>query len=204
MIDKSLEFLPIYFCKTDTKQYQRYSLPEGYSFVFYKKGDEKRWAKIECELGQFESESEALDCFYNDFIKGQTLAPEERMLFVKDDRGEYVATASLWNGLFLGEDLPRVHWVAVSDKCTGKGIGKALISRIMQLYNELGYEGFICLLTATWYYPAISIYKKFGFEEYNGPRSPFDNVSDGDFCARNARAKELVAKRLEAYSKRQG
>ncbi|MBE6644899.1 MAG: GNAT family N-acetyltransferase [Ruminococcaceae bacterium] len=201
MIDKSLPRYYVYMYKTDTKQYPKYELPCGYSFEFYKKGDEVRWAELECSIGQFDSMDAALQSFHNNFVKNQTLAPEQRMLFVKDECGEYVATLTLWNGDYLGETCQRLHWLAVSNKCAGKGIAKALICRVLDLYNELGYEGFVYLLTATWYYRAIGIYKKFGFEAYEGKRSLTANVSDEEFVRQNREAIAIINKKLAEYKK---
>ena len=200
MIDKTLPFYPITMCKTDTKQYPKCELPEGYTFAFYQKGDEEKWAAIECSLGQFKSVEKGIECFRREFLEGQDLIPEERVMFVKDAQGEYVATAALWNGMYLGEKMQRVHWVAVSDKCAGKGIAKALISRVLDLYNSLGYEGFIYLLTATYYYPAIGIYKKFGFSYYVGESSLQDNLTDGEFKEQNDKAIALVEQKLSERS----
>jgi len=124
-----------------------------------------------------------------------------RMLFVKDECGEYVATLTLWTGDYLGETCQRLHWLAVSNKCAGKGIAKALICRVLDLYNELGYEGFVYLLTATWYYRAIGIYKKFGFEAYEGKRSLTANVSDEEFVRQNREAIAIINKKLAEYKK---
>ena len=201
MIDKALPYYPVVLYKTDTSNYPKYDLPDGYSFAFYQKGDEKKWAQIECSLGQFESIDEGIKCFERAFINGQNLNPEERVLFVKDENGEYVATAAFWNGMLLGEECHRVHWVAVSDKCAGKGIAKALLCRILDLYCELGYSGFIYLLTATWYYPAINIYKKFGFIEYDGERSFDPKLDDESFVERNKKAIALIREKLGSYSK---
>ncbi len=201
MIDKSLPYHPLYLFKTDTKQFPKYDLPDGYRFAFYKKGDEKHWAELECSLGQFDCIEKGLESFQKEFIIGHDLSPEERMIFVIDGEGEYVATASLWYGMYLGEKCQRVHWVAVSDKCTGKGIAKALMSRILELYNELGFEGFIYLVTATWYYPAVSIYKKYGFEIYAGDESPSGNKVSDVFKKDNETAIALVNEKLAAYSK---
>ena len=202
MIDKSIERYPLTLCKTDTQNYPRVDLPDGYSFVFYRAGDEKKWAEIECSIGQFESIEKGIECFKKEFLINQELVPEERMLFVKDENGEYVATAALWDGLFLGQNYQRVHWVAVSDKCAGKGIAKALLCRILDLYNELGYSGFIFLLTATWYYPAISIYRKFGFSEYCGEKSLSSKLTDEEFRVQNEKAIAIVDQKLNEYSAR--
>ncbi len=196
MIDKSLPYIPIVLTKTDTRNYPRHDLPEGYSFAFYQKGDERAWAELEYSLGQFESVEDGIECFYDEFLNDQVCNPEERMFFVKDEKGKCVATLSLWDGIHLGKKCQRAHWLAVSDECAGKGIAKALFTRLLDLYNELGYEGFIYLLTATWYYPAIGIYRKFGFSEYRGEKSLEPNMSDSEFKIRNEKAIALVDEKL--------
>ena len=202
MIDKSIEKYPLTLVKTDTKNFPRYELPEGYSFAFYQEGDEAKWAAIECSIGQFESIEKGIESFGRQFLIGHDISPEQRILFVVDGEGEYVATAALWNGDLLGEKHQRIHWVAVSDKCAGKGIAKALLSRLMELYNSLGYEGFIYLVTATWYYPAIGIYKKFGFEVYRGEKSLSADLSDAEFRLQNGKAIALLEQKLSEYKSR--
>ena len=199
MIDKTLKKYPLYFYKTDTKNYPRYELPRGYRIEFYKKGDERFWAELEVSLGQFDSVEEGVRAFERSFINGQDLKAEERVAFVKDELGEYVATCALWDGEYLGEKCQRLHWLAVSDKCAGKGIAKALISALLDLYNSLGYEGFIYLLTGTWYYKAIGIYRKFGFTEYCGERSLIEGMSDGEFSIQNREAIAIVNNKLNEY-----
>jgi hypothetical protein len=73
------------------------------------------------------------------------------------------------------------------------------VSRALDFYNQLGYEGFIYLQTGTWYYRAIGIYKKFGFKEYDGERSLVANMSDGDFVKQNREALSLVNEKLLDY-----
>ena len=199
MIDKTVEDMCLAYIKTDTTNYPKYSLPQGYKFAFYKSGNEVEWAKLEVELGQFESVEKGVEHFKKDFLNDPNLNPKDRMLFVVDDNGNYVATASLWNFNFLGKMEQNIHWVAVSDRCAGKGIAKALISRLLDLYNELGYKDFIFLYTGTWYYPAINIYKKFGFTEYRGERSSVKGMSDSDFKAYNEKAIKIVTEKLEQY-----
>lgn len=199
MIDKSLPKHYVFLYKTDTKNYPKYELPEGYKIEFYKKGDEVEWAKLECSIGQFGSVEEGIESFKQSFVYGQTLNPEERMLFVKDESGEYVATLSLWDGMYLGKNCQRLHWLAVSDKCAGKGIAKALVSAVLDLYNSLGYEGFVYLLTATWYYRAIGIYYKFGFKPYDGERTLLDTMTDEQFVSENRKAIAIVNEKLGEY-----
>ncbi len=178
--------------KEDTKKYPRYELPAGYEFVFYRKGDEKHWAEIETAVGQFSCVEKGIEYFNREFIEGQDLDPEKRMLFVTSPDGEYVGTASLWNGLFYGEKKQRIHWVAVKDEHSGKGIAKAMLCRLMDLYRELGYSGFIYLLTGTRNWHAVSLYRKFGFSEYISDRSPSARTTDAEFAENTERAVAII------------
>ena len=203
MLNKNIPHYSLVLFKTDTKNYPEYTLPEGYRFVFYKKGDEAHWAEIERSVGQFNSVEEGLRSFHASFVNGQDLVLEERMIFVVDSNGEYVATSALWNGKYLGEEKQRVHWVAVKDKCAGKGIAKAMLSFLMKLYNDLGYEDFIFLDTGTRNYAAINIYRHFGFTEYTGEKPPFGNMSDEEFKRKNEIAISMVNEKIsQSFSKR--
>lgn len=192
MIDKSTPSLPLTYVKTDTKNYPHPTLPDGYEFVFYRDGDEEKWVEIEMSVGQFSSMEEGMKTFRKEFLENQSLDPHERMLFVKAPDGEYVATCTLWNGNFLGEIRQRLHWLAIKDGHSGRGIAKALLCRLLTLYNDLGYEGFVYLLTASRYYPAIRIYRKLGFTEYLGPRSLSSKMTDEEFVTEARKAKQIV------------
>ena len=41
MIDKSVEDMVLALVKTDTKNYPKYTLPEGYKFAFFKQSNAK-------------------------------------------------------------------------------------------------------------------------------------------------------------------
>ena len=196
MIDKSIPHYPLTMTKEDTDQYPRYSLPEGYDFVFYQKGDEVKWAEIEVSVGQFESIELGLTHFSRQFVEEQNLAPEERMLFVRSPAGEYVATATLWNGDHFGDEHQRIHWVAVKDTHEGKGLAKAMLTRLMDLYRELGYGGFLYLLTGTRNFPAVAIYRKFGFVDYTGPRSLAPQKTDEEFASQAKKAVAIINEQI--------
>ncbi len=196
MIDTSIPYIPLVMHKTDADNYPKYELPEGYSFVFYKDGDAQYWSEIQTAVGSFGSVETGVEVFLRDFVNGQILNAEERVIFVVDEKGEYIATAALWDGDEYGKRQQRIHWVAVKDEHGGKGIAKAMLSKLFDIYNELGFCGFIYLTTGTRNYPAIKIYEKFGFTLYNGERSLFKNLSDEEFTARNKTAIELVNKML--------
>ena len=199
MIDKSTPSLPLTYYKTDPENHPATPLPEGYEFVFYRDGDEERWAEIEMAVGQFDSLEKALGTFSKEFLEGQNLDPRERMLFVKAPSGEYVATCALWDGDFLGETRQRLHWLAVKDSHSGLGLARALFCRLLTLYGQLGYtDRFVYLLTSSRYYPAIRLYRGLGFVEYLGPRSLSKGLSDEEFTAEAYRARAIVDEKLSA------
>ena len=201
MIDKSLPLYSVLLYRTEIQNYPHHALPEGYSFAFYQKGDEIKWAELERSLGQFETVAEGVECFEKEFLSDERLHPEDRMLFVKDAHGEIVATCALWEGDHFGETKGRFHWLAVSDACAGKGIAKALFSRIFALALEMGYRDMLYLLTGTRYYPAIGMYLKMGFSFYRGERSPFRKLTNEQFKERNEMAIAMIEERLRERKK---
>lgn len=202
MIDKGLKLYSVILYRTDIHNYPRYSLPKGYSFSFYQKGDEVQWAELECALGQFVTPEEGVECFWKEFPVDSQLSPEDRMLFVRNPEGKIVATCALWEGDHLGKTRGRFHWLAVSDECAGKGIAKALFSRLFALACELGYKDMLYLLTGTWYYPAIGMYKKMGFEFYRGEQSPFQKLTNEQFQERNEMAITMIEEKLKERKQR--
>ena len=196
MIDTSIPYYPLVMHKTDADNYPKYELPEGYKFVFFQDGDEIKWSEIQTAVGSFGSVETGVRVFNDSFVNGQTLDAKERMIFVVAPNSEYIGTAALWEGDEYGKILQRIHWVAVKDGHSGKGIAKAMLSRLFDLYNELGFCGFIYLTTGTRNYPAVNIYEKFGFELYRGEKSLFKGLSDEEFVKRNTVAIELLNKML--------
>lgn len=196
MIDKSVPSIPLTMFKQDASQYPRHTLPQGYEFVFYRPGDEVHWAEIEASVGQFADVEAGLASFHREFVPEKAAMLPARMLFVKDAEGDYVGTATLWYGKFLGVEYPRIHWVAVKDKCAGRGIAKAMLTRLFDLFFELGFTGMIYLLTGTRNYPAVGIYRKFGFVEYAGPKSLRESMTDEEFTAQAAQAIRIVNEKL--------
>ena len=131
MIDTSIPYYPLVMHKTDASNYPKYELPEGYKFVFYKDGDAEKWSEVQTAVGSFSSVEVGTQVFLRDFINGQMLDAKERVLFVTDEKGEYIGTASLWDGNEYGKRLQRIHWVAVKDEHGGKGIAKAMTASFL-------------------------------------------------------------------------
>ena len=76
-----------------------------------------------------------------------------------------------------------------------------MLSHLLDLYNTLGYEGFLYLHTSTHSYQAIGIYKKMGFLPYLGTR-PFKNLPSEDFAEKNQAGWALVEQKHALYQKK--
>ena len=169
MMDKTLPYVDIAMVRYGMEKRKTHLLPMGYRFAFYQPGDGERWADIMVSSGEFPKREDALGKFDEDFLP-QEEALSRRLFFITAPDGEYVGTTMVWEDSHLGKSLPRLHWVSVKNHCQGLGLGKALVSRGMQLVTELyGEESDSYLTTQTWSYPAINIYLSFGYQFYEGP-----------------------------------
>jgi len=198
MLDKSIPFIGVIMVKTNTAEYPRFQLPEGYSFSGYREGFEAQWADIIHSVGETDTLGKARDIFEREFMPYPDLLPKQ-CLFVLDQGGRAVATASLWHGDHFGKSLKRVHWVATRPEHQGKGLVKALMTKLLDVYNELGFKDFIYLTTQTWSYKAINIYMKFGFEPYLGEKPV--NWQVDDYAEKNRLAWKMINEKIAEYKK---
>ncbi len=168
MIDKSIPHGSVIMIKRNMNDYPRFELPEGFIIRPYQKGDEVAWAEIALEQFLLDSYEEALKLFHENFDSH----PEwmDRCLFaVEEKTGTVAAYLALWEGgVFSSASYKKIHWVATRECYQGKGLVKALMTRAMDLYHELG-DTLPCILqTSSPNWKAIRIYKKFGFEAWLG------------------------------------
>ncbi len=193
MIDKTLEFYQLLMVKRNPRDYPRFGMPEGYTFALFQPGMEEDWCRIHCGVGHFDSMELARKIFREEFLS----RPEElaqQCAFVLDAEGHPVGTASVWPGQDFGPELQRIHWVAVSGEHQGKGIAKALMTRVLDIYNALDRsDDFLYLISSTWSWKALGMYQKFGFEPYLGEKPV--NFNDKHFEENKFRAWEVVERR---------
>jgi ribosomal protein S18 acetylase RimI-like enzyme len=207
--------------KTDTFQYPKNPLPDGFSFSSYKAGFESQWAKLQYEVEHTDSLEEAEMVFQREFV-GNTGAesiekPErspnfqallDKMVFVLDQDGNMAGTGALWDGDVFGEVHQRLHWIAVAPQYQGKGIAKAIVSKLLDIYNQLGFSGYIYLTSQTWSYRALNIYFKFGFKPYMGgkPRNWVSaNLTSGnyepwDYAEKNIEAWNMINEKIRQHT----
>lgn len=138
-------------------------LPEGYRYVFYRDGDREQWIDIEKSAREFSAYEQGVDAWARYYLN-HTDELKHRMIFIENEAGEKVATATAFYDVF-GRDQSGsawLHWVAVRRDEQGKGLSKPLISHVIQIMKHLGYtHAKIPTQTTTWV--AVKVYLDLGF-----------------------------------------
>lgn len=181
MIDKSIPHVAVLLVHKNPTEYPRYELPEGYRFESFRPGREEDWVRIQVDSELIENEEAARNMIEKDF-KYDPEGMTKRMWFVIDPKGRAVATISMWQGGAFGPDHERVHWVAVEKSQQGKGLSNAMMTKALDVYNEVGEGRPLFVHTQTWSFVAVSLYEKFGFVPYMGPK-PMNWSAEADFEA---------------------
>ena len=161
MIDRSIPYYNL-ILKCDKICTASVLLPEGYSFKLYEVGDEKYWAKLEYEIGDFSSIEEA-EMYFKANYCNQIDELKKRCVFVVDDKGNVVGSCIAWHDLKGNNTVASLHWLVVSPKHQGKHIGLALCQKVMQIFKKYG-ETPVYIHTQPWSYKAILLYIKLGFK----------------------------------------
>lgn len=168
-MNKNLVYYDIIMRSSMPYDIQVHPLPKGYSFKAYEDGDEKYWADLEYEVNEFSSKEDALAYFERVFMPYKEYL-NDRMFFILDDTGNYVATTTAW---FKDDDKRHyalLHWVSVSSTQQGKGLGSCIVSYALSHFPKLEpRENEVFLHTQTWSYKAIALYHKYGFKITNTP-----------------------------------
>ena len=140
-----------------------YTLPQGYHFAMYRPGDRDSWIAIEQSAKELHSREQGLEVWSRYFGWNENELPE-RMVFIENDAGEKVATATAYFDIY-GRDLSGagwLHWVAVRREDQGKGLARPLIAHTLRLMQRLGsVRAKIPTQTNTWV--ACRLYLDFGF-----------------------------------------
>ena len=63
MIDRTIPYVDLYMIYPDLSVVPNYSLPEGYHFELFEKGDEKDWVEIEVSSGDIINEQSGYESF---------------------------------------------------------------------------------------------------------------------------------------------
>ena len=155
-----MELQEIFMLRPNLDDIPVYELQKPFKLRNYHVGDEENWFQIYKAADQYNK-------IYSAMFKEYFGADEEklgrRQFYICNADDETVATATSWyNEDYHGENLGRVHWVAVHPEYQGMGLAKPLISNVLQRLKGLGHEK--CYLrTLSVRTPAICLYLSFGF-----------------------------------------
>ncbi len=163
MMDMTIEFQKILMRYKAGSPLVSYGLPQGYTMVLYQGGDEKSWAKIEHSVQEFKTQKAAGE-YFKDNYQLFTEELERRCIFFEDNEGKKIATFTIWWEYIGKRRYPWVSWVAVMPEHQGLGLGKALVSKGMELCLEIEGEHDVYLKTQTPSYKAVNIYREQGFD----------------------------------------
>ena len=162
--DTRIRYYELLLERKDIADLPEYDLPEGYRFVFYSPGDRDAWIDIEKEAKEFDSYYQGLEAWAR-YYEGKENELMDRMVFIENDRGEKIATATAFYDV-SGRDTSGagwLHWVAVKRSYQGKGLSKPLIRYVLEIIKKLGYTH-VKIPTQTYTWLACKIYLDFGFE----------------------------------------
>ena len=165
--DNTIKYYELLMYYKDTSIYKKYSLPDGFHFEFYKDGNMNDWINIHIESGEFCAIEEGIMIFH-DFYDTFIQELNKRCIFIVDDKtNEKVGTATV--SLLSKEEFgynSAVDWVAIKKDYQGKGLAKPLITKILEIANELEHKDII-LHTQTTTWLAAKLYLDFGFNILN-------------------------------------
>lgn len=161
MLDRSIPFYNV-ILKCENYRDTKIVLPAGYHLRNYLTGDEKAWAKLEYEIGDFASVNEAEEYFLSQY--GQNVDDlKERCFFVIDEQEHVVGSCIAWKDIKGTEPAASLHWLVVSPGHQGKKLGKSLCQRVMKAFREKN-EFPVYIHTQPWSYIAILLYLRQGFK----------------------------------------
>lgn len=161
MLDKTVEFHPIIMARPFSPAPPLPPLPEGFVLRAYQPGDAAAWARIETEVGEFDSEADAL-CCYAHYLPNED-ALRKRQFFVLAPDGTPAATATAWTTERGESSIPTVHALACRPKYQGLGLGRAAAIGMLQAFYALDKGKDVWLDTQTWSWRAVGLYLSLGF-----------------------------------------
>lgn len=137
------------------------SLPPGYAWRWFQRGDAAHWLHIHHDADPFNDISPEL--FTRQFgVDFAQLAA--RQLFVVDAIGRVVGTGTAWPETVCGKDAcGRVAWLAVVRQFQGRGLGKSLLTATCVRLREFGCSH-ACVVTSTGRLAAVNLYLQSGFQ----------------------------------------
>lgn len=158
--DRSIPFYNL-ILRCDAWRRREAALPEGFHLRGYRPGDEDAWAALEHEIGDFDTPEQARAYFARTYrTRPEALA--KRCVVAVDARGRIRGACTAWRDPRQAGEIASLHWLAVSPSAQGKGLGKALCRRTLEIFQDLG-EFPVYIHTQPWSWRALLLYVREGF-----------------------------------------
>lgn len=161
MLDRTIPFYNV-ILKCNKYPNSEISLPKGYHFKNYQAGDEKAWAKLEYEIGDFETLETAEEYFVSQYCQNLNDI-QNRCIFVVNQQQQIVGSCIAWRDNKNAQTVASLHWLIVSPEHQGKNLGKALCQKVLNIFHDLN-EFPVYIHTQPWSYIAILLYVHLGFK----------------------------------------
>lgn len=161
MPDRNIPFCNI-ILKCENYAHSEIALPEGYCFKYYEVGDEKAWAELEYEIGDFQTVDMAKEYFLSEYCQNINEI-RNRCIFVLNQEKQIVGSCIAWKDRKGNNTAASLHWLIVSPKEQGKHLGKALCQKVLGIFSEFN-EFPVYIHTQPWSYIAILLYVHLGFK----------------------------------------
>jgi ribosomal protein S18 acetylase RimI-like enzyme len=146
-----------------------YELLPEYSFTHFNENDFSEIADLSIDAFKNHPDTtfwEEINStpLYLEYLKNSmtTYMLKDCSFVVKDKKGQIVGMCLIEDGDEEGEII--LQNIAVNKALRGKGIGKALLSKCLNIIQKKGYKK--AILTVTDGIPAQEMYERFGFKKY--------------------------------------
>lgn len=140
-LDNTIRYFELLMKYDDTSVFKKYELPGCFHYEYYKPGDELEWVNIHIESGEFTSIEKGLKHFHDFYDYFIEELPKRCIFIVDDNTNEKVGTATI--SLLEhkeGDFEAAVDWVAIKKRYQGRKLAKPLISKFMEIANNLGHK----------------------------------------------------------------
>ncbi len=167
MLNRNIKYKNIIMEYNRKNQNINANLPKGFKLKKYQPGDEKYWAKLEMDIGDFDTIESALEYFKSNYMNEPEKIKNNCFFIINDDEIP-IASCILWYNFSENNPIFTVDWLVVDENYQGNGLGKVILSEVLKLANTLNQNTPIFLHTQPWSYKAINLYNKFGFSILKG------------------------------------
>ncbi|MBP3966853.1 GNAT family N-acetyltransferase [Paenibacillus sp. DLE-14] len=141
------------------------SLPTGFRIRKCREAELGIWMDFPFDnAGEAEKYRGFMSSFFQDVYSDKKEVFFDRCLFVCDTQDRPIATCFAWKAY---EKITTIHWFKVLKQYEGFGIGRALLSYVMQSLSMSEFPVFLHTQPSS--YRAIKLYADFGFELLSDP-----------------------------------